>query len=164
MTRSVRLLRVSDQGGKDRVRTPRFRVNSPSVISEVIDGEVVALDFASGSYFSIRESGATIWRLMEAGADLAQIGTVLAGKWRANRREIDRTVQTFVEELEAEGLVVDAEFVPLDPGISLEEIPIPDAFHEPIVERFDEMKEMLLYDPIHDVDDTGWPNRPGDTG
>ena len=144
----------------------RYRVNSPSVISEVIDGEVVALDFASGSYFSIRETGATIWRLMEAGADLAQIGALLARKLPADRRDIDRTVQRFMDELEADGLVVDAESSSQAADRSLEEIPVPDAFHEPIVERFDEMKEMLLYDPIHDVDDTGWPHRPmaSDTG
>jgi hypothetical protein len=28
--------------------------------------------------------------------------------------------------------------------------------------RFDDMQEMLLLDPIHDVAETGWPHRPAD--
>ena len=30
----------------------------------------------------------------------------------------------------------------------------------PQIERFTDMQELLLLDPIHEVDDTGWPHTP----
>ena len=41
----------------------RFEVNSPAVVSEVIDGEAVIMNLKSGNYFSIQNSGAVIWDL-----------------------------------------------------------------------------------------------------
>jgi len=29
----------------------------------------------------------------------------------------------------------------------------------PVLERYTDMQELLLIDPIHDVDETGWPRR-----
>ena len=28
-----------------------------------------------------------------------------------------------------------------------------------VVDRYNDMRELLLLDPIHDVEETGWPNR-----
>jgi len=139
----------------------RVRINTPDVISEVIDGEVVALSFGTGSYFSIKDGGVAIWQLIEAGADLQTIEDVLADRSAYSRETVAGWVRSFVDELRKEGLVVDG------PNSGMSELPeavLSDGIGKPVLERFDEMKEMLLYDPIHDVDDTGWPNRPGDTG
>jgi hypothetical protein len=31
-------------------------------------------------------------------------------------------------------------------------------FSRPILTKYTDMKELLLLDPIHEVDETGWPN------
>jgi hypothetical protein len=31
-----------------------------------------------------------------------------------------------------------------------------------VLERYTDMQELLLLDPIHDVDQTGWPRRKGE--
>ena len=35
-----------------------------------------------------------------------------------------------------------------------------DDFTNPVLEKFTDMAELLLLDPIHEVDDSGWPNKP----
>lgn len=32
-------------------------------------------------------------------------------------------------------------------------------FTPPVLNKFTDMQELLLLDPIHDVDETGWPKR-----
>jgi len=29
----------------------------------------------------------------------------------------------------------------------------------PIVEKYTDMQDLLMLDPIHDIDETGWPNK-----
>ena len=48
--------------------TTRFRVNSPNVIHETIEGEVILIDLKTGTYYSLRDSGAAIWQSIEQGA------------------------------------------------------------------------------------------------
>ncbi len=31
------------------------------------------------------------------------------------------------------------------------------AFEAPVLESYSDMQDLLLLDPIHDVDDAGWP-------
>jgi len=32
-------------------------------------------------------------------------------------------------------------------------------FVAPVLERYEDMQDFLLVDPIHEVDDSGWPNK-----
>jgi hypothetical protein len=40
----------------------------------------------------------------------------------------------------------------LDPG------PIEGKFEAPVLQKYTDMQDLLLLDPIHDTDETGWPN------
>ena len=43
----------------------RFRVNTPTVTHETIDGEAVIINLDSGNYYSLVEVGSFIWGLVE---------------------------------------------------------------------------------------------------
>src|SRR6187397_1108133 len=45
-----------------------LRPNSPSVVSEIIDGEAVIMNLATGHYFSALGTGGELWALIEKGA------------------------------------------------------------------------------------------------
>ncbi|MBT8215256.1 MAG: PqqD family protein [Acidimicrobiia bacterium] len=131
----------------------RLRANTPTIAAEEIDGEVVIVNFDTGHYFSLRSTAAEIWRLLEAGF----LSTEVAELYANGEPE---SVRRFVGSLLDANLMV-AESPnghPSRPEVEVGE------FSEPVLERFEEMSDMLLYDPIHDVDDTGWPNLPGDAG
>jgi hypothetical protein len=41
---------------------------------------------------------------------------------------------------------------------------VPAPFQPPLFEKFTDMEAMLLLDPVHDVDDEGWPHMPAADG
>jgi len=71
---------------------------------------------------------------------------------------VDDAVRDFTARLLEEGLIVPA---PADnPGSPL---PVPErssvGFSTPTMSVYTDMEDLLLLDPIHDVDETGWPVR-----
>jgi coenzyme PQQ synthesis protein D (PqqD) len=139
-------------------RDAPLRVASANVHSKVFDDEVVVLEMKTGTYFSLRGSGVDIWSLIERNASAAQIAEALEVRYEGAKAEIEAAVDGLVGQLAEAALIVDDH--------SIESNGIPDArgdgapFPAPELERFTDMQELLLLDPIHEVDDSGWPHTP----
>ena len=56
--------------------SPSYRVNSPTVAAETVDGEVLMINLESGSYYSLRDTGAAIWDGIERGAATQTIAAI----------------------------------------------------------------------------------------
>jgi hypothetical protein len=137
-----------------------FRICTPSVVSEVIDGEAVIMDLLSGNYFSAPGTGGEIWRDIEAGRNYRQILRSLAVRYRGDLQALTAAADRFVSDLLANHLVeeiVVEESADIDPGHCVE--PPAAAFRPPVLERYTDLQDLLLLDPIHDVDAVGWPTR-----
>jgi hypothetical protein len=139
-------------------RDAPLRAASANVHSKVFDDEVVILDMKSGTYFSLRGSGVDVWKLIEANASVAMISEALGERYEAPSSEIATALDSLLGELAESGLVVaDTSLHPSRPAAqSADKVP----FSSPQVERFTDMQELLLLDPIHEVDDSGWPHTP----
>jgi hypothetical protein len=138
----------------------RFRVNTPTVTHETIDGEAVIINLDSGNYYSLVEAGSFIWALVERGASASELQDLLQQTYQGEARDIDRGVQELLAQLQQENLIV-----PVDgaPAVDLTEV-MPSSnghgkpsFTAPSLNKFSDMQELLLLDPIHDVDEAGWP-------
>lgn len=146
----------------------RLRVNGPRVMHERIDGEVIVIDLATGSYFSLREVGSEIWAEIERGATEQEIVAVLEGRYEAARDEIDNAVRRLVEELAGEGLIDSAEATGDSSAGSTASAPSAEsngsrkAFSAPVLEKHTDMQDLILLDPVHEVDARGWPHAAGD--
>jgi hypothetical protein len=133
----------------------RFRIG-PEIVHETVDGEVIAIDLANGSYYSLAGSGPAIWELFGSGVSEAEIVTALAVQFEAEKAEIGAAVSALLGQLRENGLVVSEEGIP-------EEAPAPPSpgekvpFEVPRLERYTDMKDYFLLDPIHEVDTAGWP-------
>jgi hypothetical protein len=139
------------------VSEARFRIG-PEIVHETVDGEVIAIDLGNGSYYSLAGSGPAIWDLLGDGATEAEIGTALAVQFEAGEGEIGAAVSALLPRLEQDGLVVREERT--QNGYSA----APAAaggerarFEPPRLERYTDMKDYFLLDPIHEVDTAGWP-------
>src|SRR5207247_1719921 len=86
----------------------RYRVNSEQVINETIDGEAIMIDLATGAYFSLDRVGGDIWSVLEQGATAEEIVEALAARYDAALGDIHAGVNTLVERLVAENLIVEA--------------------------------------------------------
>ena len=139
--------------------TDRFRINNPSVISENIDGEVVIINLDSGAYYSTDQVGAEVWGLLEAGRCVGEIVEAIPARYLGESEEIETALHGFLSELQTEELIVGAEgsktneHASFVPGSDTEKIP----FQPPALKKYTDMKDMLLLDPIHDVEESGWP-------
>src|SRR5262245_27140741 len=110
-----------------------------------------------GTYYSTDEVGAELWRLIEAGCNIAEIFDVLQAQYEAGADEIMNTISTFVARLTDEGLLVKDDS-PRD--THRPPVPLPDvrrSFRPPVLHTYRDMQDMLSLDPIHDVEAAGWP-------
>jgi len=127
------------------------RVASANIHAKVFDDEVVVLDMATGTYFSLRGAAAQVWQLVEAGATPATIRNAFVD---GDGAAVDRVLGDLAE---SKLLVADPSATTDAPGAGAGSL----AFVTPSVEKFTDMQELLLLDPIHDVDEAGWPHTPG---
>ena len=140
-----------------------FRVNTPEVMSETIDGEVIAINLSSGTYYSIAGTGSVIWQLLDGAAATraSDVVEALAERFAGERAEMEGAVASFLGQLRNEGLVA-----PADAGdVSRPQVVTPEGeskpmFEPPKLETFTDMQDLVLLDPVHQVDETGWPQRP----
>jgi hypothetical protein len=134
---------------------------APDVISEILEDEVIMIDLKRGIYYRVKGSGAAIWRGVAAGASIGQVCATL-GAESGHDAEIVAAITSFVDELLTDGLLV--EVPDGSPVVAGEPLPVVAAgapFEPPVLERFDDMTNVLLADPIHDVDpEQGWPIKP----
>jgi hypothetical protein len=142
----------------------RYCVNSPTVTHDVIDGEAVIINLVSGKYYSLGQAGAEIWTLLDKHATLEFIMHRLAANYMGERSNIEHSVVALIERLQEEDLIV-----PCSREIAGESFVETESAHEqnhdrphfetPVLHKFTDMQELLVLDPIHEVDEVGWPHK-----
>lgn len=139
-----------------------YRLEEHDVVLESFADETVAVHLGTGRYFSIDLVGTEILDLLATGSRLGSIVEFLAARYGADATAIEGSVADFVGRLLAEGLV---RSVP--GGQSSEALGTPSRatveFSAPTIAVYTDMEDLLLLDPIHDVDETGWPVRADPT-
>lgn len=139
----------------------RFALNEPTVIQEIIDGEAIIADLGRGFYYSLDPIGSHSWNALVAGCSPAEIIDALAARFPADREHIVRGIEALVDRLLLEGLIVGrASGAAVLPGDHLALFASVAAFAAPVLSKYTDMEQLLLLDPIHEVDETGWPNQP----
>jgi Coenzyme PQQ synthesis protein D (PqqD) len=140
--------------------TTRFRVNSPNVIHETIEGEVILIDLKTGTYYSLRDAGATVWQAIDQGAGEEGIAAQLGSRYEASEGEIRDAVRRLLAELEREGLIraEEGETAPAaaPSGSANGAARLP--FAAPVLEKHTDMQDLILLDPVHEVGAEGWPH------
>lgn len=137
----------------------RFSLNEPTVIQEIIDGEAIIADLGRGFYYSLDPIGSQSWNALVGGCSPAEIVEALATRFPADRENIGRGIEALVERLLQEGLIVRRESsAAAPPGDHLSLFASATAFVAPVLSKYTDMEQLLLLDPIHEVDETGWPN------
>ena len=128
-----------------------YQLANPDIVFEQFGDDLVVLNLRSGQYFGFNNVGALVWSALSSGV-------------KANAL-IDAGVQsqhleTFLSSLISNELLVAQ--APLDIELAQEVgIALAAASEVPTLEVYDDLADLIMADPIHDVDtETGWPNRP----
>lgn len=130
----------------------------PEIASEIFDGELVIANYKLGLYYSISTEGAWIWQALAHGLPVSQIVEWLSGHFPGQASAFPALVEDFIGKLIAENLILESS----KSDSSTMELPILSGnfFAQPVIESFNDLQDLLLLDPVHDVDHTGWPRRP----
>lgn len=136
-----------------------LEIAAPQSVAQDFDGEIVALNLGSGTYYSLRDLGAVLWRDLAAGHAVECLAAIAAGS-----KIGQQPVLEFAAKAAAEGLMRPAAGA-ASPGEAPQLIAalangVPP---EVIFEAFVDMQTLILLDPVHEVDETkGWPMQPKD--
>ena len=138
-----------------------LRANAPRVAHELVDDEVVIIDFTTGAYFSAVGTAAEAWISLAAGTPPDEVAAEFASRYGANLDEARNDVTRFVEQLVADALLVARD----DHRVEEPMLPPPAAaYTAPELERFTDLTDLILLDPVHDVTAQGWPHPRGSDG
>jgi len=135
-----------------------FLPPAADVVLEAFPDETIAVNLETGRYFSLDLMGAETLELLTSGRDLGATVEHLAARYGADPVDVEPAVVDFARRALAEGLLRAASECP--PAVPLprpEPAGVP--FSAPTLTVYSDMEDLLLLDPIHDVDATGWPVR-----
>lgn len=133
-------------------------IDREAVSSDFLEGEVVAIHLGTGIYYSLRGPAAVLWQALAQPADAVQLGTILAAQFGVTPAQAEQDATLFLFRLEAEGLVRPAASGGPPAAVPVAAAVLP--YAPPQLERFSDLQDLLLLDPIHDVGAEGWPPRP----
>jgi hypothetical protein len=135
-----------------------LRINSPGVVHETVDGEVVIVNLDNGLYFSTDQVGTKLWGLVAAGRSRDDIVEWALGAYDADAEQVTADVTGFLAKLEEHQLVTVVDEPP-EPAATAEPVEVAGSgYVAPDLQVYADMEELLLLDPVHDVGDAGWPN------
>ncbi len=133
-----------------------YRIASTEIVSDVIDGEAVVVNLSTGAYYTLNATGAVVWDLARRGCSRAELhaaaGELLGGDAGAIRDGCD----AFLGRLLDEGLIVAGSELASAPVARAAAAPIP--FAPPALVKYTDMEDLLSLDPVHEVDELGWPH------
>lgn len=138
----------------------RYRLNEPDVSAEVFDEEVLAIDLKTGHYHSLRESGVFLWQTLMQGFSVEETASRLSARYPDSAAQALAEAENFAQQLVEAGLIVEASDA-TSPSDAAPAEPAGKPYVSPLIESYTDMQELLLIDPIHEVDVyTGWPQKP----
>jgi hypothetical protein len=122
-------------------------------VAEDFDGEIVAMHLKTGTYFSMKDTAAVLWRDLADGHSVESLVKLAEGK-----DDLARSIEGFVAELLEAELMRKASAAsppPQPPGLGSA---IAAGAAAPVLEAFGDMRDLLILDPVHEVDERfGWP-------
>ncbi|AWB33066.1 PqqD family protein [Orrella marina] len=128
-----------------------YQLANPDIVFEQFGDDLVVLNLRSGQYFGFNNVGALVWSALSSGVKASSL--IEAG---VQPQDLEKFLSSLVSN---ELLVAQA---PLDIQLAQEvRIQLAGASEVPTIEVYDDLADLIMADPIHDVDaETGWPNRP----
>ena len=132
-----------------------YRHNDEHVAAEEFDGEFVLIHFARGTYFSLRHAAVDVWRQFRNGADPVVVAGRICERFSITAESGPAELKRCIQELIDQNLLCEVEA----PGPPVEDWSSK-AWAAPAVEVYSDLQDLIVLDPVHEVDaTTGWPRR-----
>src|SRR4051794_38301552 len=94
---------------------------------------------------------------------VTELTSLVAGTYGLDAADAGRAVEGFASQLVAEQLLVPVAGTEDQPATAWQPpgaAPgLPAAYGAPALNKYTDMQELLLLDPVHEVDEAGWPSK-----
>jgi hypothetical protein len=128
-----------------------YHVN-PRLAAQVFDGEYIIANLDTGLYYNIQGIAVA---LIDA-LPFAEPDTLiqrLSSPFPEQSAAIQNELSTLFKDLLTEEIIL---FKKEDPSAEPGVLKIPESYVQARFNRYADMQDLLLLDPIHDVDEEGW--------
>ena len=139
------------------------KVNKPHIVHETIEGETIVMNLKSGFYYSFDGIGPAIWELILLEASQNIITEVMIKAFPDASLNMAEEVHLFLKELIGNEIIsAMSTETPVLPEELIQNVVSSKVFKDiavrrPLFNMYADMRDVLLLDPIHDVDEKGWP-------
>ena len=132
-----------------------YKLNEEKMFYDYADGQAVVINYQTGMYYGMGLLASAILDRIIAGKNVDEIITAVKALPQCPP-DIAERVHSFVKELQDKEIIIDG------PSVSGGGEPLADEAAEDgfdlKLDMFAEMADLLLADPVHDVDmKEGWP-------
>lgn len=132
-----------------------YKLNEEKMFFDIADGQAVVINFVTGMYYGTGMLGSVVLERLVKGNAPEKIAAAVKAL-PGCPADMDGRVEAFVSQLLEKEILVPGETVPGGDG-PIDVKAAADGF-ELTLDEFAEVQDLILADPVHDVDvEQGWP-------
>lgn len=132
----------------------QYFIDSERIISEEIDGDTVVINLETGCYYSFNQAASYIFFAFNYGDKHEQVIKGYQLVFSIDEKTATSDIKNILSYL------LDKQLLKEGTPSQISNVPyVPSTYIVPLIEEFDDMREMLLLDPIHEVKEEGWPHK-----
>lgn len=133
----------------------QYELNAPEVIFDQFDDEAVIVNLKSGHYFSIPGNSAVIFQLLASSVSTESIAQAYLPHEIMSKEEMKQELDAHLATLVHYKILRKTE-----KAVTYEKDIPSIEFEKLIFEVFHDMEEVIMIDPVHEVDpEEGWPKQ-----
>ena len=131
-----------------------YRINDEKMFFDIADGQAVVINFVTGMYYGTSTLGSAVLDKLVNGASVEKILAALNAA-DGCPSDISAKLDAFIKTLSDKEIIVSGDTD--DQDVNFDKAAFADGF-DMTLDEFAEVQDLLLADPIHDVDvEEGWP-------
>lgn len=131
-----------------------YKLNEEKMFYDMAEGQAIVINFTTGMYYGTSSLGSAVLEALLAGAaveDVCKAVQALPGC----PEDIQTQLDTFIGQLLEKEIIVPASST--GAACTIDASALTDGF-KLTVDEFAEVQDLILADPVHDVDvEQGWP-------
>lgn len=77
----------------------------PTAMAQVVNDEAVLINVSTGSYFSLQDVGAAIWRELVAGHTVDEMQAAVLSRYEAEPAQVRQDLEELLNDLLEQGLI-----------------------------------------------------------
>lgn len=124
-----------------------FKLNAKDVNAEVIDGEAILINVATGVYYSLEDIGAYLWDLLTSGHSVEQSAQALVSRYRISAGQARTDLEGFLHQLIEEDLILESETADSPSANGVSAISSDEDYRKPELNIYRDMGDLLALDP-----------------